>query len=103
MRVPVVLLGLAGVGLLAAGRMRVRPSRPARRSRAHIEGYYEAMLKTLARRGFVRGPAATPREFAVSLQSRCGRQRSGSPVRLKRSAMGTGRVMRPQKRRVRRL
>ncbi len=61
--VPATILAIAAVAL--AGRLvrlRVRPD--ARRSRAIVETHYARMLRILARRGYVRGPATTPSEFA---------------------------------------
>jgi transglutaminase-like putative cysteine protease len=58
-------IAIAAAGLLAAARLRGRS--PVRGPRDRIERDYGAMLRALARRGFVRSPATTPREFAASL------------------------------------
>jgi len=62
----------AVVGFVAAGFVVGWAARLARRSstrapRNNIEGDYQAMLRRLARRGFVRSSATTPREFATAL------------------------------------
>jgi transglutaminase-like putative cysteine protease len=59
-----VLLSVIVVGALQA---RARVGRTVRRSRRVTEVCYDLMLSALARRGFVRGPAVTPSEFAMSL------------------------------------
>lgn len=66
-RLGVLTLAMAVAGLLVGWLIRIRPRQPARRSRTVIETSYDRMLRTLARWGFVRGPAVTPREFATSL------------------------------------
>ncbi len=63
---PPVLLLAAGAVVVAVGLLRARRDRRGRRL-SFGEDHYEAMLKVLARRGFLRGPATTPREFAARL------------------------------------
>jgi len=63
---PIFLLA-ATAGAVIAGLARTRRRLGARRAGRAGDGYYEAMLRVLARRGVVRAPATTPREFAASL------------------------------------
>jgi transglutaminase-like putative cysteine protease len=63
----VAAIALVAGGLAAGWAARFRRRRSTRGPRDRIERDYQMMLRGLARRGFVRHPAATPREFAGAL------------------------------------
>jgi hypothetical protein len=63
----VAAVALVAAGLAARWATRFRRRSSTRGPRDRIERDYQAMLRGLARRGFVRHPAATPREFAGAL------------------------------------
>src|SRR2546428_8425678 len=58
---------VVGATVLAVLVGRLYRLRNGGRPREVVEASYDAMLRALARRGFVRRPAMTPREFAASL------------------------------------
>jgi len=65
-QLPAVALAVAALTLaVCAGRVRIRPG--AQVSGGVVETVYADMLRTLARRGYLRAPAMTPGEFAASL------------------------------------
>ncbi len=61
------LFVFVAVGLAVWWAARLRRRSSTRRPRDQINGNYQAMLRGLARRGFVRSPVTTPREFAAAL------------------------------------
>jgi transglutaminase-like putative cysteine protease len=66
---------LAGLGVLVAGLLLALRTRPAARTRprdlerSREVRFYRELLRALSRRGFVKHPAATPREFATTIET----------------------------------